>query len=109
MRLPILILSLAALVAVPAMLLAQEAGKTQSKASETSKDAGKDTGKDAKAADKDTKVTTAGKAAVKKAAAKAKPTPAKELFGAVKTPAPLASRAIGFYAKGCLAGAQALP
>jgi penicillin-insensitive murein endopeptidase len=31
------------------------------------------------------------------------------LFGAVSAPAPLASRAIGFYAKGCLAGARALP
>ena len=35
--------------------------------------------------------------------------PAKELFGKIKTPAPLAARSIGFYAKGCLAGAQALP
>jgi penicillin-insensitive murein endopeptidase len=38
-----------------------------------------------------------------------KPTPAKELFGAAKSPAPLAARSIGFYAKGCLAGAAALP
>jgi penicillin-insensitive murein endopeptidase len=36
------------------------------------------------------------------------PTPAKELFGAAKTPAQLASRAIGWYAKGCLSGAKAL-
>jgi penicillin-insensitive murein endopeptidase len=35
--------------------------------------------------------------------------PAKELFGQMKTPAPLAARAIGFYAKGCLAGAAMLP
>ena len=35
--------------------------------------------------------------------------PAKVLFGAVATPAPLAARAIGTYAKGCLSGAQALP
>ncbi len=34
---------------------------------------------------------------------------ARVLFGAVKTPAPMAARAIGFYAKGCLAGAVALP
>jgi penicillin-insensitive murein endopeptidase len=34
--------------------------------------------------------------------------PAKELFGAQPTPAALASRAIGFYARGCLAGAVAL-
>ena len=37
------------------------------------------------------------------------PTPAKSLFGAVKTPSPLAARAIGFYAKGCLAGGKAIP
>jgi penicillin-insensitive murein endopeptidase len=36
-------------------------------------------------------------------------TPAKELFGRKPQPAPLAARAIGFYTKGCLAGAQALP
>ena len=36
-------------------------------------------------------------------------TPAKELFGRKTTPAPLATRTIGFYAKGCLAGAVALP
>jgi penicillin-insensitive murein endopeptidase len=36
-------------------------------------------------------------------------TPAKELFGRKATPAPLQSRTIGFYSKGCLAGAEALP
>ncbi|MBX9924932.1 MAG: penicillin-insensitive murein endopeptidase [Hyphomicrobiaceae bacterium] len=35
--------------------------------------------------------------------------PAKVLFGGAKTPAPLAARAIGSYAKGCLSGAKALP
>ncbi|WP_371346793.1 penicillin-insensitive murein endopeptidase [Ancylobacter sp. IITR112] len=35
--------------------------------------------------------------------------PAKQVFGAQKAPAPLAARSIGFYSKGCLAGAQALP
>jgi penicillin-insensitive murein DD-endopeptidase len=35
-------------------------------------------------------------------------TPAKELFGKVTTPAPLSARSIGFYAKGCLAGATKL-
>ena len=35
--------------------------------------------------------------------------PAKELFGAAARPAPLAARSIGFYSKGCLAGAEALP
>ncbi len=34
---------------------------------------------------------------------------AKDLFGAVKTPANLATRAIGFYARGCLAGGKPLP
>lgn len=36
-------------------------------------------------------------------------TPAKELFGRKATPAPLAARSIGSYAKGCVAGAKALP
>lgn len=36
-------------------------------------------------------------------------TPAKELFGRKDSPAPLAARALGWYAKGCLAGAAALP
>jgi penicillin-insensitive murein endopeptidase len=35
-------------------------------------------------------------------------TPAKVLFGKITTPAPLAARSIGFYAKGCLAGATKL-
>jgi penicillin-insensitive murein DD-endopeptidase len=39
----------------------------------------------------------------------AKEPPANQLFGAANRPAPLASRAIGSYAKGCLAGAVALP
>jgi penicillin-insensitive murein endopeptidase len=33
---------------------------------------------------------------------------AKDLFGAMRSPAPLAARAIGSYAKGCVAGATAL-
>ncbi|GAC1334236.1 MAG: penicillin-insensitive murein endopeptidase [Beijerinckiaceae bacterium] len=36
-------------------------------------------------------------------------TPAKELFGRRTAPASLEARSIGFYAHGCLAGAQALP
>jgi penicillin-insensitive murein DD-endopeptidase len=36
-------------------------------------------------------------------------TPAKELFGRKAEPAAMPARTIGFYAKGCLAGAQALP
>ncbi|MGN6550234.1 MAG: penicillin-insensitive murein endopeptidase [Pararhizobium sp.] len=36
-------------------------------------------------------------------------TPAKLLFGAKTRPAAMRTQSIGFYAKGCLAGAQALP
>jgi penicillin-insensitive murein endopeptidase len=36
-------------------------------------------------------------------------TPARELFGRKAEPAPLAARAIGGYARGCVAGAVALP
>lgn len=39
----------------------------------------------------------------------AKPRAAKDLFGAEVEPAPLAARSIGSYARGCLAGAVALP
>lgn len=35
--------------------------------------------------------------------------PARDLFGAQKAPAPMAARAIGSYARGCLAGGRALP
>jgi penicillin-insensitive murein DD-endopeptidase len=48
-------------------------------------------------------------AKAKNGKAQPKPTPARELFGAAKKPAALAARSIGFYAKGCLAGAAALP
>ncbi len=34
---------------------------------------------------------------------------AKTIFGAIGTPAPLAARAVGFYSRGCLAGARPLP
>ncbi len=45
-----------------------------------------------------------------KSPAVGKPTvAAKELFGAQRSPAPLEARAIGSYAKGCLAGARQLP
>jgi penicillin-insensitive murein endopeptidase len=35
--------------------------------------------------------------------------PAKALFGSAASPAPLAARAIGFYSRGCLAGAVEIP
>lgn len=35
--------------------------------------------------------------------------PAKDVFGYILKPAPLKARAIGFYARGCLAGAKMLP
>ena len=56
-------------------------------------------------------ILVAAKKAVPKKKKVVKPSgpPAKELFGVVKSPAPMAARAIGFYAKGCLAGAKALP
>ncbi len=44
-----------------------------------------------------------------KKAAPPKEPPARELFGSATEPAPLASRAIGSYAKGCLAGGVSLP
>ena len=52
------------------------------------------------------------KPATKPAAKKPPPKPspvAREMFGAASTPAPLAARSIGGYAKGCLAGGMALP
>ena len=54
-------------------------------------------------------LVAAKKAVAKKKVAKPTGPPAKVLFGAAKSPAPMAARAIGFYAKGCLAGAKALP
>jgi hypothetical protein len=41
--------------------------------------------------------------------AQPKSPPANELFGSVTVPAALASRSIGFYTRGCLAGGVALP
>jgi penicillin-insensitive murein DD-endopeptidase len=85
--------ALASLLAVPAILAAQSADPDGPPAAEPAKaDAPKPDAKKDKAK-----------------AAKPAPTPAKTLFGAAKTPAPLAARSIGFYAKGCLAGAAALP
>ena len=52
---------------------------------------------------------TAKKPVPKKKVAKPTGPPAKDLFGAAKSPAPMAARAIGFYAKGCLAGGKPLP
>jgi penicillin-insensitive murein endopeptidase len=50
-----------------------------------------------------------GSAAAGKAPVWPKLIGAKNLFGAVKSPAPLAARAIGTYARGCLSGAVPLP
>jgi penicillin-insensitive murein endopeptidase len=36
-------------------------------------------------------------------------TPAKELFGRARAPAPIESEPVGFYSKGCLAGGEELP
>ena len=63
----------------------------------------------AAAQSEETEVAEAAPATAKPAKAAPKPAvPAKQLFGAVKAPAPLAARAIGFYARGCLAGARPL-
>jgi penicillin-insensitive murein endopeptidase len=103
MRFPAALLVLAPLLALPALLAAQEAGPTKvvtTKQDDTGKaDASKTTAKPASKP-----AARKGKKAVRKP-----PTPAKVLFGAAKTPAPLAARSIGFYAKGCLAGAAPLP
>jgi len=48
----------------------------------------------------------ATKDAAKPAKDKKPPMPAKQLFGAAKSPADLAVRSIGWYAKGCLSGAK---
>ena len=90
--------ALASLLALPAMLAAQQAELNAA----ASRDAA-----EADAA----KPSTPQKKHPGKAKAAKKQVPAKVLFGAVKTPAPLAlgARSIGFYAKGCLAGAMALP
>ena len=89
---------LASVAAVPAMLAAQEAELSAEASREAAKaDAAKPGAQEKK---------QPGKA---KAAKKPVVVPAKLLFGAAKTPAPLAARSIGFYAKGCLAGAVALP
>ncbi len=60
-----------------------------------------------------TKAATAAPASPAKKTAKKAPAPkgppAKMLFGAVDAPAPLAARAIGSYARGCLAGGVSLP
>jgi penicillin-insensitive murein endopeptidase len=85
MRLTSLSCALALAAGVPAVLVAQEGVAPTVVAAKT------------------------GKKPVKKKVVKPSGPPAKELFGAAKTPAPMAARAIGFYAKGCLAGAAALP
>jgi penicillin-insensitive murein DD-endopeptidase len=50
-----------------------------------------------------------GAAAPAKPEALSKKAMAKDLFGAVKEPANMATRSIGFYARGCLAGGKPLP
>src|SRR5262245_9531638 len=93
MRSCLLLCGLVLIAASPLLLAAEPAPPTQ---------ASQDTGKAA-----------AGKTPVPKKPnpKRATPTapPAKQLFGAVKEPASMPARSIGFYAKGCLAGAAALP
>ena len=90
------IAALACLIGIPAIVAAQGETIPASAPTDTAKIAQK-TGAKSKAPSK------------AKAAKQPPPTPAKELFGAAKTPAAMAARSIGFYAKGCLAGGSALP
>lgn len=103
LRQVILPIALVALAAMPGSsgLSAQGKGAAQTKAAAAPKAAAK------KAANK----KLVKKSAKAKAAAAKKgppPTPAKVLFGAATAPTPLKARAIGFYAKGCLAGAKGI-
>jgi penicillin-insensitive murein DD-endopeptidase len=92
--------ALASLLALPAMLAAQDAELNAAAALDAAEaDAAKSAAKGAK--DPATKGRPAKKVI--------KVIPAKVLFGSAKTPSPLAARSIGFYAKGCLSGAVALP
>jgi len=75
----------------PAAKPAPEPAAEKTKPAEKTAPAGTDK-KDAKAKDKAKKPVLA----------------AKQLFGTVKTSAPLKARAVGWYAKGCLAGAKPL-
>lgn len=95
MRKSVFASALVGLMALPALLLAQDTDTPTTAAPE----------KAPEAAPAAKKPGAKGKAR----ASKPPPTPAKQLFGAAKTPSPLAARSIGFYAKGCLAGAAALP
>ena len=106
MRFSTLVLGLVGLLALPVLLVNQtRSGHLVAAAAKDSAD------QPVKTAAKSRQARKPPKKAPSKAAkpAKPRPTPAKELFGAAKTPAPLAARSIGFYAKGCLAGAAALP
>jgi penicillin-insensitive murein DD-endopeptidase len=89
--------ALVLLLVVPAILAAQGAGRDAASSPVPDN------------ADTPTPGSNSTKKVASKVKAAKKATPAKVLFGAAKTPAPLAARAIGFYAKGCLAGAVALP
>lgn len=100
LRYLILPIALAAVVATPGSSDLSAQGKSPPKAHVGAKAATSTKAAPAKKLVKKAKPT---KAALPKGPP---PTPAKVLFGAAKSPAPLASRAIGFYAKGCLAGAK---
>jgi penicillin-insensitive murein endopeptidase len=91
-------IALVAIVAIPGSALLWAQGKSGTETRAATKPA-------AKATKKLVKKATPSKAIAKKGPP---PTPAKVLFGGAKAPAPLAARAIGFYAKGCLAGAKSI-
>lgn len=84
---------------------AEPAPKAAQAAADAKQDAAKQDAakKDGKADDKSPKDDKSAK----KEAKKPLPT-AKQLFGTVKSAAPLKARAVGWYAKGCLSGAKSL-
>jgi penicillin-insensitive murein endopeptidase len=100
----ILPIALVALAALPGSsgLFAQGKGAERTKLAAAPTTTAKKSGVSKKLVKKSAK---AKKAAAKKGPP---PTPAKVLFGAATAPAPLKARAIGFYAKGCLAGAKGI-
>ena len=102
----VLPIALVALAALPGSrgLYAQQKGAEAAKATAQTKASAKP----AKKSGSKRLVKKSAKAAKATAKKGPPPTPAKVLFGAAKGPAPLKARAIGFYAKGCLAGAKGI-
>lgn len=109
MRILAAVCALVLVLGSPFVLEAQQATPTPAAATEPDgpKQPAPPATKEAAPAPAKTETPAAPKA--KDAKPQPKPIPARELFGAAKKPAALTARSIGFYAKGCLAGAAALP